>query len=250
MPPFMRSKGDAVMAVAPLKLHKTILRSQLFQTLLAALVAGYIWLVRVTTRWHWWEETESLKAVMKRHPQVIVAFWHQRLLMMPGLRHALPGPMYVMISRHRDGAFITAVCARFGVDAVRGSSRRGGVAALKGAVDKLHDGNVVITPDGPRGPRERVQPGVIALAKTSGLPIIPVAYSVKRGRLMNSWDRFLVPAPFNRGCIAIGTPLYIARDADDDAVDNAAMELQGRLQHVTQRADSEAGRTRLAAEEQ
>lgn len=213
-----------------------MLRSGFAQRALAVLVWGYLLLVRYTTRWEWRYEQVTPDELSERYGNVVVAFWHSRLLMMPPFSHRLKAPMCVMISHHRDGAFITSVCKLFGVRAVRGSSRRGGVGALKGAQTVLAEGaNLGITPDGPRGPVEQVQLGVISLAKKSGRPIIPVAYGVKRGKRINSWDRFLVPYPFTRGCFAIGAPMHIAPDDDDQ---EQAERLRLKLQHMTALADA------------
>lgn len=150
---------------------------------------------------------------------VIFAFWHNRILLMPYLhQQVIPQRrLKVMISRSRDGDFISAVAARFNIGAVRGSSSRGAVPALLEAARDLRQGtcDIGITPDGPRGPRHSVQEGVILLARQSGAPVIPVHYELSHKWEANSWDRFQVPLPFSRCDLVIGPQLRIEESQPD-----------------------------------
>jgi lysophospholipid acyltransferase (LPLAT)-like uncharacterized protein len=186
------------------------------------------------------EGLDGLEAAGERY---IHAFWHSRLLFMPysyrGERIAL------LISQHRDGEYITRAmrCLRrvgggeFEVSTVRGSSTRGGAAALRGAVRKLRDGwDVGITPDGPRGPRHEVQPGAIEIARLSGAALVPVAFAACPAWEMNSWDRFLVPRPFARGLFLYGEPITVPRQAGDDRREVLRSRLEETLTQLTRRA--------------
>ena len=106
----------------------------------------------------------------------ILAFWHGRLFLMP---YAYPGRrIAILISEHRDGELISRTMNRFGFSTARGSTTRGGALGLREILRKIAAGfDAAFTPDGPRGPREEVQMGVIAAARLSGAPIIPVVYS-------------------------------------------------------------------------
>lgn len=109
----------------------------------------------------------------------ILAFWHAHLLLMLHSRHAKP--IVVMSSRSRDGDIMVDTYRRFGVEAVRGSSTRGGSAALRGFIRAARDGkNIVFTPDGPKGPPRIVKNGLIFAAQATGLPIIPIAFAAKK----------------------------------------------------------------------
>lgn len=115
--------------------------------------------------------------------RVIIAFWHGRQLMMPLAYRGAQA--HVLISRHHDGELIHRVVSRFGFQSVRGSTTRGGVAALRQLVKLGQSGvDLVVTPDGPKGPRQIVQMGVIHLAKATGLPIIPLTVSCSK---KNTW---------------------------------------------------------------
>ena len=111
---------------------------------------------------------------------MIFAFWHGRQVMMPCVYRG--SRAYVLISQHRDGELIHRLIGQLGFRSVRGSTTRGGVAALRELIRYGQDGaDLVVTPDGPKGPKWKVQEGVVFLAKMTGLPIVPVtvAYSKK-----------------------------------------------------------------------
>ena len=125
------------------------------------------------------EGDEHVYRRFRQDQRVILAFWHAQQLMMP---LALPGlEAHVLISQHRDGELIRRIVARFGLDAVRGSSTRGGAEALRQLIRLGRSGaNLVITPDGPKGPRQVAKMGAVQLARATGLPIIPMAFSCSK----------------------------------------------------------------------
>ncbi len=168
---------------------------------------------------------------------VIIAFWHQRLLMMPFLPHQ--GRVGMMISQHRDGEFIARAVRLFGIDSVRGSTTRGGLAALRGMVRFFETGaNLAITPDGPQGPSHVVQMGVMELARLTSAPIIPVTYSVSRKKVFNSWDHFIVPLPFCHLAYVWGEPIFVPRELSQEELEKKRGLLQERLRQITAEADS------------
>ena len=127
---------------------------------------------------------EAVDAFWKNGKNVIVAFWHGRQLMMPlaygGKR------IVILISRHRDGELIARTVGYFGFHAVRGSTTRGGAAALRSLVRSARAGDDLgVTPDGPRGPRHAVQSGVMQLAKLTGLPILPLTFSASKKKFFS-----------------------------------------------------------------
>lgn len=112
----------------------------------------------------------------------IFTFWHGRILMMP--KANTYGPFTVMVSRHRDGEIISRTVKWLGIESSRGSTTRGGSAALKDVIRMARRGfNIAFTPDGPRGPRHAVQMGTIQAAKATGLTIYPVTYSARKKKL-------------------------------------------------------------------
>jgi lysophospholipid acyltransferase (LPLAT)-like uncharacterized protein len=149
---------------------------------------------------------ERIRGFWERGENVIGAFWHGRLLMTPLVYGG--GGLKILISRHRDGELITRTVRHFGLGTIRGSSTRGGIGGIKGLVRALQKGyDVAIAPDGPRGPRCKVQPGVIQVAKLSGRPIFPVTFSATPRKVLHTWDRFILPLPFSRGVFVWGEPI-------------------------------------------
>jgi lysophospholipid acyltransferase (LPLAT)-like uncharacterized protein len=183
---------------------------------------------------------ERLQAARRESGNYILAFWHSRFLMMP---YVYPDSRIVVLaSSHRDSRMLGNVLTRFGLVRVEGSSTRGGTAGLRKLLRKVREGyDVGITPDGPKGPRRVVKEGVVATARFTGLPIIPVTFSAHPGRRLKSWDRTLIPRLFTRGLFVIGEPLRIPRDADDEAMEVYRLDLESALNRLTDQADRETG---------
>ena len=139
----------------------------------------------------------------------IGALWHNRLLIFPlVLRRFFPNrPGAALISASRDGDLLTEAIHRFGYDVVRGSSSRLGASAILQLTEELSSGrDVVITPDGPRGPVYELGPGIVFLAQKSGASVLPMNLEYSRCWRLGSWDRFIIPQPFSRVRVLIGQP--------------------------------------------
>jgi len=154
------------------------------------------------------------------HPPVVIAFWHNRTLLMAYFyeRYCRGRVALTFISRSRDGQYITDVAARFGIKAVRGSSSRHGTSAMLTAIRASNDRKVdlVITPDGPRGPRFTIRPGLIRLAQATNRPIVTVTYQLKWKFQLKSWDRFHVPIPFSTCHLSTSDPILVPKDASEE----------------------------------
>jgi lysophospholipid acyltransferase (LPLAT)-like uncharacterized protein len=108
-----------------------------------------------------------------------------------------------LISQHQDGEYITQIIERLRARVVRGSTTRGGIAGLMEMASVDKQTHLAITPDGPRGPRRRLQPGAIFLASRTGLPVVPLGFGFSNAWRARSWDRFAVPLPFSIvACVA------------------------------------------------
>ena len=170
---------------------------------------------------------------------VIYAVWHGRILLLPylyGWRRAR-----VLASRSRDGELVTRFVRRFGLEAVRGSSSRGGAEALRSLARSLGEGrDAVVVPDGPRGPRETVKPGIVALARVSGAPIVPTALGASAEWRLRSWDEFRIPRPFARCVLRFGDPIRVPGDADRAAQEAVCKELEAALRALCWLVDKEA----------
>jgi lysophospholipid acyltransferase (LPLAT)-like uncharacterized protein len=190
------------------------------------------------------EGTERLRPLWEGGRPVIYAIWHGQILMIPWLNSRLRAsvgarPARVLASRSADGELVAQYVGCFGLDVVRGSSSHGGAAALRALAAALREGeDVAIIPDGPRGPRRRAQPGVVALAALSGAPIVPLAFAARPARRLRSWDEFAIPLPFARAAAIFGPPMAVDRGADRA---RSLREVQGALEEVTTAAERRVG---------
>ena len=182
-------------------------------------------------------DTGHVNGFWERRTPVIYAVWHGRILILPAI-YGKHRKVHVMASRHRDGELVTRFLRSFGFESVRGSTTHGGSLALRRLAKFLRNGaEVAVAPDGPRGPREVVQPGVIALAKLTGAPIVPVTVSASRSWRLKSWDAFLIPKPFARVAVGFGAPIVVPPRADRSEQENLRKELETSLREITWRAD-------------
>lgn len=166
----------------------------------------------------------------------ILCLWHGRALV--ATSHYRNTGMVVMISLSRDGEMLDRIFSTLGYRAIRGSSGPSGARALAECIRALRRGeNLAITPDGPRGPSGIVQGGVIAMARRSGCPIVPVAASSRPRFLMKSWDRYMIPIPFSKARLLYGEPLKIPAEADDEEVEMLRQRLETQLRDLQDRAD-------------
>ena len=182
----------------------------------------------------------ELRARWARGERAIVAFWHNRLLILPVIASGVP--FCIMVSQHRDGELATGLLAAWGISTVRGSATRGAVGGFLRLVDAYRGGdNLAVIPDGPRGPRYVAKPGVVHLAKAIDAPIYPLAYAASRAWRVKSWDRLLVPYPFSRIRIAIDSPLVVPHDATAEQVAAIRADLESRLNTLTHALEAQLG---------
>ena len=150
--------------------------------------------------------------------------WHEALL--PLLWHHRHAHAVIVVSQARDGQYLSEFAEAIGYRLVRGSSSRGAVGALLAAARELQGGSIVaLTPDGPRGPRRELKPGVLAAAQRAGVPVLPVHAEADRAWRLHSWDRFCIPKPFAMVRVAYGRPIVIGQGAEQ----LAAAETSARL---------------------
>lgn len=150
---------------------------------------------------------EHIEGCWERNENPILTFWHDQLLLMV---LGYPGKsIRILISASKDGELIARVMKCFGFEAIRGSSTRGGRKAYKELVMTAKEPiDLAITPDGPQGPRHQLKDGVVALARVSNRPVLPLTFVCSRGHRFASWDKFLLPFPFASGVYLYGKPIY------------------------------------------
>jgi len=168
-----------------------------------------------------------------RKGRCIYVFWHEAMLFPTRIRM----PARVLISKHADGELISQVCQHLGLDSVRGSTTRGGGQALLQMIRSGQNAHLIVTPDGPRGPRRQVQPGVIWLAQLTGLPIVPFGMAYARARRAGSWDRMLLPWPFTRAFGVFGPAFQVPAQAGRVQLEECRAQLEAQLALVTETAE-------------
>lgn len=231
---------------AIMALLKRITRSRPVQATLGALLAGYLRLVRATSVVV--TEPADLYEKAGQVMPVIVAMWHGQHFMVPFARRP-QDPAAALVSRSGDGEFNALALQRLGIRPIRGSGARararmhekGGVAALRGLLRALADGElVVLTADVPKVSRQCGQ-GIVLLARLSGRPIVPVAVVSSRRIDFKSWDNASIGLPFGRIAMVVGEPLFVPADADDDTLEAVRISTGQALDAVHERAYSLVG---------
>jgi lysophospholipid acyltransferase (LPLAT)-like uncharacterized protein len=168
----------------------------------------------------------------------IAALWHNRLLLISFvLKKFFPQrPGAGLISASRDGDMIADATRRFGFDVVRGSSSRMGASALLELSEVLVSGrDVLITPDGPRGPAYKLGPGIIFLAQKTGAPVVPVNMEYSSCWRVKSWDRFIIPKPFSKVRVIIGQSQRISSTSSDEEFERERLRLQNVMMSLVER---------------
>jgi len=221
---------------APKRWVRQVLRSARLRAVLCWLMQLYIRLVFRTNTWRV-EGGDIPVRLLENHRSLIFAFWHGRMMMIPRMTPRL-APVHMLISAHRDGRIIAGAVSYFDIGYIAGSSRRGGVGALRAILKQLGDGEWVgITPDGPRGPAMRASAGIVNIARLARVPVVPVVFATSRRRVLNTWDRFYLALPFGRGLYLWGEPIEVAADLDDDGVERTRLLIEERLNALSEEAD-------------
>ena len=189
---------------------------------------GYPVVRVLTSTWTWKVSgAEHVDAITNAGHHPILALWHGRIL--TATPYFANRGIVAMASENFDGEWIARLLGKFGYGAARGSTSRGGPAALRQLVRDVKAHGVAFTLDGPRGPAEVAQPGAVWLAKATGQPLLPFHSEAASAWTLGSWDQTQIPKPFTTVAMAIRQPIYVPRDADADALDAYGRELEASL---------------------
>jgi lysophospholipid acyltransferase (LPLAT)-like uncharacterized protein len=168
---------------------------------------------------------------------LIITFWHNRILAITvaHMRHyprRLRKGVAVLTSPSKDGEILAQLMACFHMGAIRGSSSRRGARAMMECADWLKSGaDLAVTPDGPRGPRYKLGPGLILLAQTTGARILPVHVRFSNAATIQSWDGFRIPLPFSRLDITMGAYETIPPTPTDEAFEAERLRIETLLKN-------------------
>ncbi len=168
------------------------------------------------------------KELLKQHTPVMILFWHSRIMLLPYFAKIYEPNIAAVVSRHRDGGYVTRFLSLYGLGIIRGSSSRGAIQALKGVIESLRSGiSIAITPDGPTGPRYQINSSAHRVAARMQIPVILACYSATKARTLGTWDRFVIPLPFCRIIFEMSEPIYLTEEkAGNSAFLNDMMRKQ------------------------
>ena len=185
-------------------------------------------------------QCENLEPVESLGTGVIYVTWHGRSLI-PANVFQNRG-YWALISLSRDGDMQNRIFKMLGYQIVRGSSGRSGArGALQMARKVKEGGSLTFTPDGPRGPTHKVQPGVFLMAVKSGAPIVPIGVSASSRWMVKSWDSYMVPMPFARAFMLLGDPIYVPPKVSEAARESLCIEVEHAINRLEQEAERRAG---------
>lgn len=236
--------GGAAAEPAPTKpigLRRRVRRS--LRSIARRLVAwfGPAFLSRLARTWQ--VETigaEHLEGARGQGGGHFIALWHGRMLL--GLAHHGEQEWTVLVSGSQDGDISHALLDGFRYRVIRGSTSRGGARALRAMLAALETGAVVvITPDGPRGPRHSMNPGLAWMARATGYAIVPCGFACDRAWRARSWDRFTIPKPRARVAIVYDAPVRVERSAGLEELDLATERIRAGLIRAERRAFEHVG---------
>ena len=210
---------------------KKIFKQPWFITFAAFLISILLRVIYFSMRW---QKSEKNLLVLFANESVILVFWHGRMLMIPFLWKN-PNNMNVLISHHRDGELIAKAMKFLGYKTIRGSSSKGGAAALRNILKTLKTESVAITPDGPRGPVFEVGGNLAAIAKISKKPVVLVAYSANPRITLRSWDQMIIPKLFSKGSFQISQPLYYLETDTDEIY---TQRIESKLKQMKNEVDA------------
>ena len=185
---------------------------------------------------------KNIDRLFKKNESFIYAFWHDQLLICP-LTWQSEFEIKVLISKHRDGDIIARLISKLGFQSIRGSTHKsgktknkGGLTSARQMIKSLKNGiSIGISPDGPKGPRHKVSDGILSISRLSNSSILPVGIGFKKKWVLNTWDKFIIPKPFNQITIIWGEPLPALKN--EKSINQIKSKLESTMYNLTKRAN-------------
>jgi len=168
-----------------------------------------------------------------RKERFIYAFWHENMLVPTVFKTRVR----ILISQHADGELIARVCRHLGVGVVRGSTTRGGGQALLELLQVSKHAHLLVTPDGPRGPRRQMALGIVFLASCTGLPIVPVGVGLEKAWRLPTWDRSAIPCPWSTIVLVTAPPIHVPAHLDRNGLQRYRGLVEEEFSRATQAAE-------------
>lgn len=214
---------------------------RLIQTLISLIGSIYVLTVYKTSKVNL-KNRKKIENLLERKESFIYSFWHDQLLMCP-LTWQSNSSIKVLISKHRDGDIIAQLISNLGFEAIRGSSHKtnknknkGGLLSARKMIKSLKNGiSIGISPDGPKGPRHKVSEGILSISRLSKSVILPVGIGFKKKWVLNTWDKFIIPKPFNEITVVWGDP--ISAITNEKNIHQFKIKLESKMNNLTAQAN-------------
>lgn len=220
-----------------MEIKKKILKNFLIQHFLALISSVYIYIVFFTSKIHI-KNIESPKEFWGNNKSFILAFWHSQLMMISFCWNSKNNKLNILASGHSDGRF-GAIIAKYLNSNNIPTYKSNKKINLRPIFELLKEKKcVAITPDGPRGPKEKVSEGIIKIAKSSKIPIIPIGFWSSKNSKLKSWDSFLISLPFSKCTFVWGQPLIIPSNLNDKEIKKYSLILENKINDCINEAKS------------
>ena len=209
---------------------KIFFKNYFIKKFLSLVGALYVYIVYISSKKIFINKSSFNKLILE-NKSFIYALWHDQLLLSP-LTWQTQNRIDILISKHKDGDIIADLIRYHGFNSIRGSTNNPSKEKEKNTISSIRkiiktlkaNVSIGITPEGPRGPRHRVSEGTINIARISNKKILPMALAYKEQWVLNTWDKFIIPKPFNKICIVWGDPIDIEINKIDVPIQQEALE--------------------------
>ena len=218
---------------------KKITKSKFAVNIISRIAYWYIKFVKYTTKWDL-RGIETFYENLEKYGSVIFIAWHGRVPMAPSFWDKRK-PLKALVSPHRDGRLVAAMLRRFGIGNIDGSTNENAKGAAISIMKELKNGTTIaIIPDGPRGPSMTMSLSPVYYAQKAGIPVLGVTYSIENSIVIEkSWDKMIIPKPFNKGICAVTKPFFIPKDASKTELEEYRLEIENTLNNLTWKIDKE-----------
>ena len=220
-----------------MRVIKRFSKTHIGQKLIGFLFYSITSLISRSIRWEYLVQNEKSN-IFNSNKEYIFCCWHNKLFLGP---HLLPRNRVInaLQSSHSDGMVTSLAFKYLGMNVILGSSKKGGMQAFRKMVKCIKLGeSVAITPDGPKGPKEKVKEGIIKLAQITETSIIPLVWTTNKFKLINSWDNFVIPYPFSKGVYSFGKPIYVKKQINEYELETARQNLENEIKRLTKEVEN------------
>ena len=215
-----------------MRILKRFSKTNIGQKLIGFLFYSITSLISRSIKWEYLVENEK-SSIFNSDTRYIFCCWHNRLFLGP---HLLPRNRMInaLQSSHSDGMVTSVAFKYLGMNVILGSSKKGGMQAFRKMVKCIQLGeSIAITPDGPKGPKEKVKEGIIKLAQITDTSIIPLVWATNKFKIINSWDNFVLPYPFSKGVYSFGKPINVKKKINVVELEFVRKNLENEIKRLT-----------------